>query len=59
VPLRTIGSDVPTPPPRPFFFFFPFIEHGLLDADIAIYTGVQREMRVSPAIKYQQLVGKE
>lgn len=28
-------------------------------ADIVIVTGVQREMHVFPAIKHQQLVGKE
>lgn len=37
----------------------PSMERDLLDASVAIYTGVQREMSVSPATKCQQLVGKE
>lgn len=35
------------------------MERDLLGASVAIYTGVQREMSVSPATKCQQLVGKE
>lgn len=37
----------------------PSMDRDLLDASFAIYTGMQREMSVSPATKCQQLVGKE